>query len=184
ITLPESITYIGIQAFSNCTNLGLVHLKREAPDITLIDEYAFDDTNARINVPKRSFIEYKTSPDLEDYRNRIICTTLTETGLDHYSFSDYTLTRTIDVGNNDIIVIHVMDTGTYQIEASSNSAIQMAIYDEDMNLISTITYLDPSNTSGYIVNTFSSLWDMYYLVLSFTDPTVSGTIETSFMWLN
>ena len=71
--------------------------------------------------------------------------------------------------------------GTYQIEASSNSAIQMAIYDEDMNLISTITYLDPSNTSGYIVNTFSSLWDMYYLVLSFTDPTVSGTSETSFM---
>lgn len=121
---------------------------------------------------------------MEDYRNRIICTTLTETGLDHYSFSDYTLTRTNDVGNNDIIVIHVMDTGTYQIEASSNSAIQMAIYDEDMNLISTITYLDPSNTSGYIVNTFSSLWDMYYLVLSFTDPTVSGTIETSFMWLN
>ncbi|MGI6770348.1 MAG: leucine-rich repeat domain-containing protein [Bacilli bacterium] len=184
ITLPESITYIGIQAFSNCTNLGLVHLKREAPDITLIDEYAFDDTNARINVPKRSFIEYKTSPDLEDYRNRIICTTLTETGLDHYSFSDYTLTREIDVGNNEIFVIHIMDTGTYRIESSSNSAIQMAIYDEDMNLISTITYLDPSNTSGYIENTFSSLWDMYYLVISFTDPTVSGTIETSFMWLN
>ena len=184
VTIPESVRYIGIQAFSYCSKLGLVHLKREAPDITLIDMGAFDNSSAWINVSKQSFVEYKTSPDLEHYRNRIICTSLTETGLDHYSFSDYTLTRDIDAGNNEIIVIHIMDTGTYRIEASSNSAIQMAIYDEDMNLISTITYLDPSNTSGYIEHTFSFLWDMYYLVISFTDPLVSGTVETSFEWLN
>lgn len=58
----------------------------------------------------------------------------------------------------------------------------MNVYDRNMNLVSSITYLGPNNTCGYIEHNFSTNGEMDYIVIGFSVPLTSGSLETSFEW--
>ena len=70
ITIPESVTCIEMQAFQNCTNLTSVIIQSKTPPI--IQGGVFQDTNeCPIYVPSGSVEAYKTSDYWIDYADRI-----------------------------------------------------------------------------------------------------------------
>ena len=70
ITIPESVTCIEMQAFQNCTNLTSVIIQSKTPPI--IQGGVFQDTNeCPIYVPSGSVEAYKTSVYWIDYADRI-----------------------------------------------------------------------------------------------------------------
>ncbi len=172
ITIPSSVQYIDDSAFENCVSLVSVIVEREISNITNLGNYAFAGCSSalQIIVPQNRVAEYKNKVYWSSYKSKIIpnSNSFDEYELDCYRV--FNIELTLNPKYNKLYKLNVNCAKNYKIVSTANSAIEMKIYDSNMDLV----------TSGNDLISYYLGKGVYYLDLRFVDDENSGVITTTF----
>jgi subtilisin family serine protease len=179
VSIPASVTNIGSNAFEDCTNLESVTIQREIAEMTNLGSNVFAGCYLLevITVPTNRIIDYKNATNwsfyssLMDYTDSIPINPL-------HCLSDYNITTTLEPGYNKIYKLVVECAKSYKITSSALYAIEMSLYDSNMNLFTVSPTMSDNNCKGIISSYLSP--GTYYIDLRFEDNLSNGNIETNY----
>jgi len=133
ISIPYNVVNIGENAFENCNWLETVTVLRNESNITNIGENAFDNCSEgfRIIVPQFRYVTYKSATNWNEYSNII------EPNIPFEYLSLDCLTINKEFSKDEYTGIYKVTIDcTRSYKFSSVSDVEMTLYDDAMNVIS------------------------------------------------
>lgn len=132
ITIPESVTNIGSNAFLNCTNLEKVVIQREIDNITSLGSNAFLGCSSleTIEVPTKRIIDYISATNWENYSDFMHYIVPITDGLTIDSVGGESQYYLFQINESTI-----EETITYNFYHHCDNPIEITIYDDENNVL-------------------------------------------------
>ena len=175
IILPKSVQRIDDGVFQNCVNLSSVTVQKDTASITTLGVDVFDGCKStlQITVPANRVAEYKNKVYWSSYSSIIVPN---NSNFTTYSLDDSTncnISTTLTAGKNKLYKFVVVDSSTYNIQATANRNVSIKLYDSNMNHIASALNGRSRTLYEYLQS------GTYYYSVQYSTYTSSGTINTN-----